>query len=308
MNKQSSSLEEPVSELHRLQQRVAELEATEEARQESEQRYQIINQTISDYAFSFHRQPDGTFILDWLTESFTKITGYPVRDLLGKPNPFYTYIHPDDLDQVVQTLAALHPDTPTAYNFRLVTKAGEVRWLHASVRTVADATGQIIGYYGGTRDITARKYAEDAVRRSEEQFRALSTASPIGIFQNDVSGACVYTNPRWQAITGLSSEVSLGEGWTQGMHPEDREAVFAEWQACVRDQREFLREFRFVRPDGVNIFEPFATTKAEGTGLGLPTVQQIITGHGGTLSYTSTPGQGTTFTVVLPLTPPSATA
>jgi signal transduction histidine kinase len=60
-------------------------------------------------------------------------------------------------------------------------------------------------------------------------------------------------------------------------------------------------------PEGVNILEPFATTKAEGTGLGLPIVQQIITGHGGTLSYTSTPGQGTTFTVILPLSPPRAT-
>ena len=56
-------------------------------------------------------------------------------------------------------------------------------------------------------------------------------------------------------------------------------------------------------PDGVDIFEPFATTKAEGTGLGLPVVRQIITAHGGTLSYTSRPGQGTTFTVVLPLIP-----
>ena len=61
-------------------------------------------------------------------------------------------------------------------------------------------------------------------------------------------------------------------------------------------------------PDGVNIFEPFATTKAEGTGLGLPIVQQIVTAHGGTLSYTSTPGQGTTFSVVLPLSPSNATS
>lgn len=57
-------------------------------------------------------------------------------------------------------------------------------------------------------------------------------------------------------------------------------------------------------PEGVHIFEPFVTTKAEGTGLGLSVVQQIITAHGGTLSYTSTSGQGTTFTVVLPLSPP----
>ena len=54
-------------------------------------------------------------------------------------------------------------------------------------------------------------------------------------------------------------------------------------------------------PAGVNIFEPFATTKAEGTGLGLPIVRQIIAAHGGTIDYTSEPGQGTTFTIHLPL-------
>ncbi|NOT53767.1 MAG: PAS domain S-box protein [Deltaproteobacteria bacterium] len=53
-------------------------------------------------------------------------------------------------------------------------------------------------------------------------------------------------------------------------------------------------------PYGVNILEPFVTTKAEGTGLGLPIVRQIVSAHGGTLDYTSSPGQGTTFIVTLP--------
>lgn len=53
-------------------------------------------------------------------------------------------------------------------------------------------------------------------------------------------------------------------------------------------------------PYGVNILEPFVTTKAEGTGLGLPIVRQIVSAHGGTLDYTSSPGQGTTFIVALP--------
>jgi signal transduction histidine kinase len=52
-------------------------------------------------------------------------------------------------------------------------------------------------------------------------------------------------------------------------------------------------------PDGVNIFEPFITTKPEGTGLGLPVVRQIVAAHGGTLTYRSAPGQGATFTVTL---------
>lgn len=53
-------------------------------------------------------------------------------------------------------------------------------------------------------------------------------------------------------------------------------------------------------PEGLNIFEPFTTTKEAGTGLGLAIVQQIVAAHQGTIIYTSTPSQGTTFTITLP--------
>lgn len=59
-------------------------------------------------------------------------------------------------------------------------------------------------------------------------------------------------------------------------------------------------------PDDVDIFEPFVTTKSQGTGLGLPVVRQIVAGHGGELTYRSQPGEGTTFMIRLPLDPPSA--
>ena len=57
-------------------------------------------------------------------------------------------------------------------------------------------------------------------------------------------------------------------------------------------------------PTGVDIFEPFTTTKPQGTGLGLTIVRQIVAAHRGTLTYHSVPGQGTTFTLVLPVSQP----
>jgi signal transduction histidine kinase len=53
-------------------------------------------------------------------------------------------------------------------------------------------------------------------------------------------------------------------------------------------------------PEGVNVFELFKTTKAGGSGLGLPIVQQIVSAHNGTINYTTDAGHGTTFRVRLP--------
>jgi len=53
-------------------------------------------------------------------------------------------------------------------------------------------------------------------------------------------------------------------------------------------------------PSGVDIFEPFTTTKSSGSGLGLVVVRQIVAAHGGNLTYTSEPGKGTAFRLTLP--------
>jgi two-component system sensor kinase FixL len=56
-------------------------------------------------------------------------------------------------------------------------------------------------------------------------------------------------------------------------------------------------------PPGIDIFEPFVTTKSKGTGLGLMTARQIILAHQGTITYTSEAGKGTAFKLTLPLSP-----
>jgi PAS domain S-box-containing protein len=98
-------------------------------------------------------------------------------------------------------------------------------------------------------DITARKAAEVAQRASELRWKSLAEFLPVGVFQTDATGDCIYTNPHWQAIYGLSREESLGQGWRKPMHPEDSELAIAEWRKTAGLGGEFDMEFRVVRDD-----------------------------------------------------------
>lgn len=81
-----------------LQSETAEWRQIEQALRESEERYWIVSQSTSNYAFSFHFSESGTLVLDWLTDSFTKITGYTVAEARSHPNLLDLYIHPEDLE------------------------------------------------------------------------------------------------------------------------------------------------------------------------------------------------------------------
>lgn len=99
------------------------------------------------------------------------------------------------------------------------------------------------------RYVIERKATRDALQTSEARFRAMSDASPLGIFVSDAAGDCVYTNAAYQAISGLSLEQTLGTNWGAGVHPEDRKRVLAEWHEAACAQTPFQSEFRFLQDD-----------------------------------------------------------
>jgi PAS domain S-box-containing protein len=105
-------------------------------------------------------------------------------------------------------------------------------------------------YQQAQRELAEQRKTEAALRESEARFRSLSDSSPIGIFQTDVKGHCSYTNARWQALSGLTFQESLGEGWAKAIHPDDQEAVFSHWNQCVREGQEYEQQFRFLTPQG----------------------------------------------------------
>jgi PAS domain S-box-containing protein len=153
-----------------LQAEIAERRHVEQALRESEERYRVVSQSTSDYAFSFHFSEHGTLVLDWLTNSFTKITGYTVEEARSHPNLLALYVHPEDLERVATTITQLLPNQPTTYKVRIVTKQGEVRWLQTSVWAVTDMQGQLTQVYGATRDITEHQVADEALRHAHAEL------------------------------------------------------------------------------------------------------------------------------------------
>jgi PAS domain S-box-containing protein len=129
-------------------------------------------------------------------------------------------------------------------------KAGALDCVVQSPATIAALPGIAERVLREWEQRQARKQAEASLRVSEERFRSLCNWSPVGIFQADAAGEWLYTNRRWQEITGLTFKESLGDGWRRATHPEDRAELLARWNRCVAGSQTFSYEFRCVRPSG----------------------------------------------------------
>ncbi|HKK92989.1 MAG TPA: PAS domain S-box protein, partial [Longimicrobiales bacterium] len=93
-------------------------------------------------------------------------------------------------------------------------------------------------------DITTRKEAEESVRESEEQFRALVDASASMVWTTDPEGYVVEDSPSWRAFTGQTFNEWKGRGWLDAVHPDDRARAKQEWQDATETTTPFITEFR----------------------------------------------------------------
>jgi PAS domain S-box-containing protein len=130
------------------------------------------------------------------------------------------------------------------------------------------------------QDISERLEAQKALRESEELFRTVSAAAPVGIFCTDANGKILYTNKRWENLTGRSAENAMRGGWADAVHPEDRATVEKLWESGVALQMELKDQCRFLTPEGhVNWvqWQTRALVGADGSSQGYVGVIEDIT-------------------------------
>ncbi len=104
------------------------------------------------------------------------------------------------------------------------------------------------------RELAEQKRMTMLLDDQERHFEILFSTTPVGIFETDINGKCLYVNARWSEITGLSIEDAKGDGWTKALHPEDKDRIYAEWSASTLENRPFNLEYRFLHANGKTVW------------------------------------------------------
>jgi len=160
--------------------------------------------------------------------------------------------------QKVDVLAECYPEPSYRHEVLNFVAAGEGRWADFKTRTrggkLIDTTWARVRLSDGStigigQNITERKRAEEALRRSEDCLRQIIDTIPTMAWSHGPDGTIDFVNRRWKDYTGLSLEEELEEP-TRPMHPEDLPHIMEEWLADMAAGKPFEDEIRLRRADG----------------------------------------------------------
>jgi two-component system sensor histidine kinase/response regulator len=130
---------------------------------------------------------------------------------------------------------------------------GGVSWVSTTKLPLRDAAGRVVGTFGISRDVTARRRAEEELRASQERFELAVRGANDGIWDWDIASGVVYFSPRWKSMLGYADDEvpNRFEEWERRVHPDDRERARALLQAHLRgDTPHYELEHRLQHKDG----------------------------------------------------------
>ena len=224
-----------------------------EALRDSERRYKNISETMSDYTFSVRVTPEGKHEREWVAGAFESITGFK-PDELDQDKGWSSLMHPDDLPAARDNLRLLHADKAVTFESRIVTKAGETRWVRYYGRPEWDEKEKrIVRIVGGVRDITEMRLAEKALKESEARYKALSELASDYSFSILImpDGNLIR---EWDAgpyadITGYKREELSTQDWMNAIFPDDLPKAKEQFQDVLRGNPKEA-ELRIVTKQG----------------------------------------------------------
>ncbi len=215
------------------------------------------------YVKSLRPQSYGAMMV-W-NKAAEEVTGYSADQVIGQTDcqafpPGYALCNrAEDQAMLAERKAIDLPDKP------LARPDGSLRYLHSMAVPLLDDHGQTEFILCIAEDVTQRREQEQSLRASEAHLTAVTNASPLGLVRADAKGNCSYVNKRFETITGLTREQSLGYGWLAAFDGDERQYMPAVFEHQCKHQEPFVRITRCRRPDGKLIW---ASTKIAAIRIG----------------------------------------
>ena len=182
---------------------ITERKRAERALRESEAKYRIVANNTSDWEFWLDL--DGCFL--YTSPSCEQVTGYAAREFMDKPDLLQEIIYPDDRQAFLQHQHDMPSSRHGDIEFRIVTKDGEIRWIHHLCQPLYDGEGCYSGSRGSNRDINERKRAEEKARLNESRLVEAQRLAKVGSWEWDVVKDVIVWSEQMYMILGRSPEL-----------------------------------------------------------------------------------------------------
>lgn len=198
---------------------------------EARERYRIISEASSDFAYSLLLLPGGEFRMEWISDAFKRLTGV-APEAIGGLGELAKLVHPEDIPRVQSRMLQVRPGEKGSQEYRYQLPDGRTLWIadRYRVEAVGEAAKRFIG---SAQDITQEMKLKDILAVRDRQFRyAVENSSDI-LIHTDVQGNIEFISPAVKRLMGHSPEYLMGRHFTVFIHPEDQPAIQKEFQALV---------------------------------------------------------------------------
>ena len=225
---------------------ITERKQAEEALRQSEERFRLL----------YENAPLGIIQIDqngYLTAAnrkFAEISGYSPEEAVGLTYRDVTL--PEETDRIVKIAEDLLFGTidTIQYERRLLRKDGSTRWVRITARMIRGEQGEPPWGMVLFEDIAERKQAEEALRQSEEHFRATFEHMPLGISECTLEGRFINANPKDLDIHGYTKDELVHLTIMDVTHPGDMEETLSNLQKLAAGEIDsYVMEKRLIRKD-----------------------------------------------------------